>query len=221
MQLVPDGSVAERLGSFLVLGQTLSGIRVSSSPPDLTSYMRKVEEGVRSSVQLEALKDDPILRAYRDFFWKSGIDPTKTRPASEALIRRILRGNALPAINSFVDALNIASVETRIAFAAFDADRLAGRLELRLARAGESMLPIGHAERLILEGREIIIVDERRVIALYPHRDSEETKIIQGSGKALVLSCGVPGIGHGIVRASLQKCVATVARFCGGTLGEE
>lgn len=220
MQLVPDHRVVEKLGNFPVLGQSLSGMRVSSPPPDLTRHMRKMEEGVRGSVQLEALKDDPILRAYRDFFWKAGIDPTKTRPASEALIRRILRGNQLPAINSFVDALNIASVETRIAFAAFDADRLAGRLELRLARPGESMLPIGHAERLILEGREILIADEKRVIALYPHRDSEETKITDGSSKALVLSCGVPGIGHDTIEASLRQCLATVARFCGGTPGE-
>ncbi len=220
MQLVPDHRVVEKLGNFPVLGQSLSGMRVSSPPPDLTRHMRKMEEGVRASVQLEALKDDPILRAYRDFFWKAGIDPTKTRPASEALIRRILRGNQLPAINSFVDALNIASVETRIAFAAFDADRLAGRLELRLARPGESMLPIGHAEPLILEGREIVIADEKRVIALYPHRDSEETKITDGSSKALVLSCGVPGIGHDIIEASLRQCLATVARFCGGTPGE-
>jgi len=220
VQLVPDHRVVEKLGNFPVLGQSLSGMRVSSPPPDLTRHMRKMEEGVRGSVQLEALKDDPILRAYRDFFWKAGIDPTKTRPASEALIRRILRGNQLPAINSFVDALNIASVETRIAFAAFDADRLAGRLELRLARPGESMLPIGHAERLILEGREILIADEKRVIALYPHRDSEETKITDGSSKALVLSCGVPGIGHDTIEASLRQCLATVARFCGGTPGE-
>jgi len=220
VQLVPDHRVVEKLGNFPVLGQSLSGMRVSSPPPDLTRHMRKMEEGVRASVQLEALKDDPILRAYRDFFWKAGIDPTKTRPASEALIRRILRGNQLPAINSFVDALNIASVETRIAFAAFDADRLAGRLELRLARPGESMLPIGHAERLILEGREILIADEKRVIALYPHRDSEETKITDGSSKALVLSCGVPGIGHDTIEASLRQCLATVARFCGGTPGE-
>ena len=221
MQLVPNGRVVEKLGNFSVLGQSLSGIRVSSSPPELTNYMRNTEEGVRRSVQLEVLKDDPVLRAYRDFFWKAGIDPTKTRPASEALIRRILRGNPLPAINSFVDALNIASVETRIAFAAFDRDRLAGELELRLARLGESILPIGHAERLVLEGREMVIADGRRVIALYPHRDSEETKITEGSKRALVLSCGVPGVDHAFIQGSLGKCLATVARFCGGTPGDE
>ncbi len=220
IQLLPEASLAGKLGEFSALGQFLSGIKVSTPTAELASYMRRAEDAVRGSVRLEDLRQDAILRAYRDFFWRSGIDPTKTRPASEALIRRVLRGNVLPAINSFVDALNIASVETRIPFAAFDADRLTGRLQLRMARMGETILPIGHEGRLVLEGKEIVIADEGKVIALYPHRDSEETKITQDTRNALILSCGVPGIGQTILESSLERCIATVMRFCGGKLSD-
>jgi DNA/RNA-binding domain of Phe-tRNA-synthetase-like protein len=77
---------------------------------------------------LDRLKENPTFRAYRDFFWKLGIDPTKIRPASEALIRRILRGNSLPKINTFVDAYNLASISTAIPFGAFDLDKMRGTL---------------------------------------------------------------------------------------------
>lgn len=216
MRLDLQGQVADRLGSFEVLGRELSGIKVSSSSPELVGYIRGVEDGIRESVRIEVLKDDPIFRAYRDFFWSTGIDPTKTRPASEALTRRILNGRKLPLINSFVDALNIASVETKIPFAAFDADLLAGSLELRFARSGESVLPIGHREPVSLEGKEIVISDEEKVIALYPHRDSDETKITEGTRRGLIFSCGVPGVDTRLIRGSLDRCCDTVIKFCDG-----
>ncbi len=63
---------------------------------------------------LEGLKDEPIFRTYRDFFWTMGVDPTKVRPAAEALIRRILVGRSMPRINTVVDAYNLASMTTHI-----------------------------------------------------------------------------------------------------------
>ena len=54
---------------------------------------------MRKNYSLDGLKDEENIRAYRDFFWKLGIDPTKIRPAAEALIRRILGGKEIPRIN--------------------------------------------------------------------------------------------------------------------------
>ncbi len=206
------------MGEFSVLGARLVGLEVSASSQDLIAYMRGVEQEIRSSTQIDDLKDDPTFRAYRDFFWRTGIDPTKTRPASEALTRRILRGRELPSINSFVDALNIASVNTKVPFAAFDNDLLVGKLKLRFASPGESILPIGHREPIHLEAKEIVISDDRRLVAVYPHRDSDETKITNSTTTALVLSCGVPGVGFRRIRESLERCCETITRFCGGAV---
>nr|WP_301287551.1 phenylalanine--tRNA ligase beta subunit-related protein [Methanocalculus alkaliphilus] len=62
-----------------------------------------------------------------------GVDPTKTRPAFEALVRRILAGKALPAIKPAVDAYNLRSASSSIPIAAFDAGRLSGDLTMRFA----------------------------------------------------------------------------------------
>ncbi|HUW43054.1 MAG TPA: hypothetical protein VMW02_02320, partial [Thermoplasmata archaeon] len=61
----------------------------------VTDLLNETSERVSKSITLEAVKDRPDFRAYRDFFWRLGVDPTKTRPASEALIRRILKGSSI------------------------------------------------------------------------------------------------------------------------------
>jgi DNA/RNA-binding domain of Phe-tRNA-synthetase-like protein len=216
MLLAQESKIVENLGSFEVIGAAVEDIRVERSPPQLVQFVRSVEEEIRHATKPDEIKDDPLFRAYRDFFWRIGIDPTKTRPASEALTRRIVNGRELPAINSFVDALNVESVRTKIPFAAFDADLVVGGMLLRYARSGETIRPIGHREEVILNGREIVIADREKLIAVYPHRDSDETKITERTERAVVLSCGVPGIEGPILRSALEACCGTVLRFCGG-----
>jgi DNA/RNA-binding domain of Phe-tRNA-synthetase-like protein len=69
---------------------------------------------------------------------KVGIDPTKRRPSSEALLRRVLKGDPLPRINSVVDVCNWCSVEFQLPYGLYDADRIEGDVVLRVGREGES-----------------------------------------------------------------------------------
>src|SRR3972149_3866631 len=66
----------------------------------------------------------------------AGPPATTPRPPAEPLTRRILGGKPFPRINTLVDAYNLASVETRIALAAFDAAHLPRGLVMRRARPG-------------------------------------------------------------------------------------
>ncbi|MEM1944718.1 MAG: phenylalanine--tRNA ligase beta subunit-related protein [Nitrososphaerota archaeon] len=84
-----------------------------------------------------------LVRAYRDFFWRMAIDPTKTRPSAEALLRRVLQGREFPRVNTLVDVYNVVSMKNIVPIAAFDADRLVGDLVMRFARKGEKFSGIG------------------------------------------------------------------------------
>jgi DNA/RNA-binding domain of Phe-tRNA-synthetase-like protein len=75
----------------------------------LTFEGDKISE-LRQRFRLETLKDEPVIKAYRQFYWSLGIDPTKLRPSSEALVRRCLQGTVIPRINNVVDANNLASI---------------------------------------------------------------------------------------------------------------
>lgn len=79
---------------------------------------------VKTKYDVETLKDEPTVRAYRDLYWRLGIDPTKTRPSGESLLRRVLHGNELPNTSTVVDAYNLASMKTIIPISGFDLDLL-------------------------------------------------------------------------------------------------
>src|SRR6185369_14670903 len=54
------------------------------------------------------------IQSVRTMYKKVGIDPTKRRPSSEALLRRVLKGDPLPRVNSMVDVCNWCSFESQL-----------------------------------------------------------------------------------------------------------
>ena len=178
----------------------------------------KVEtiKNVRNKYEIDSLKDEPTVRAYRDFFWKIGIDPTKIRPAAEALIRRILTRKTIPIINTLVDAYNLASIETKIAFATFDTNELEGNLLLRFAEKGEEFYGIGMEKPFTLQGAEIVISDDKKLIAVYPYRDSENTKVTEKTKNVIIIACGVPGIPNKLLSKASKIAYLYVKTFCNG-----
>ena len=78
------------------------------------------------------------VASVRTMYKRIGLDPTKTRPSSEALLRRIRKGDTLPRINSMVDVCNWCSLEFQLPYGLYDADHIQGGIALRLGRHGES-----------------------------------------------------------------------------------
>ena len=178
---------------------------------------RTLEEVRKSRAGPEGIREEPIFRAYRDFYWKIGVDPTKTRPAAEALTRRSLGGREIPCINTLVDACNLVSLQTSISIAAFDADRLHPEaLVLRRARSGEEFRGIGMNQPMTLRGVEMVIEDltDRMLVANYPYRDSERARITEATRRAVLFMCGVPGIEIELLERAGRLCQEFVTEYC-------
>ncbi len=216
MNLVIEEAVRKRYPDLLVPYANVRDITVQSYSRELLSLKAQILAMVRSQYDLLTLKDHPVFRAYRDFFWGIGIDATKIRPAGEALIRRVLRGGEIPSINTLVDAYNLASMETGIALAAFDTDQTRGLMVLRFSEKGEEFLGIGMDSPIVLKGGEVVVSDQDGVLAIYPYRDAERSKIQLTTRSAIILACGVPGIGLDSLRQSVSISVGYITRFCGG-----
>jgi DNA/RNA-binding domain of Phe-tRNA-synthetase-like protein len=204
--------VARRFPGLELAWGVLDGLRIAP----VGARADDVVARVRSTRSLDGLREDGLFRAYRDFFWQLGIDPTKLRPSGEALNRRVLQGKELPRINGFVDAYNAASLATGVPIAAFDAAALQGSVELRFARAGEGFVSIGEDKREALQGHELILADEAKVIAFYPHRDSHATRITEATRRALLVACGVPGVPRATLDEALRDAERRILDACGG-----
>lgn len=194
----------------------VQSVRIEQESPGLEALKREIIQDILSRYTLDQVKDEPLFRAYRDFFWRVGVDPTKTRPASEALVRRVLSGRKLPLINTAVDAYNLASVSSGIPIAAFDADTLAGELTMRFAADGELFLGIGMKKPVVLGRNQVIITDRDQVIAIYPYRDSDATKVTPGTRNIRILTCGVPDIDREMVIAAYRVCAGYLEEYTGG-----
>jgi len=216
MNLKIDAQLKTRFSDLTVLTCNVKDVKVEKQNVELEKFKDEITEKVREKYELDSVKNLPTFRAYRDFFWRVGIDPTKNRPAAEALIRRILRGRTIPRINTLVDAYNLASVKTEIALAAFDANKLKGDFLMRFAEKGEKFLGIGMEKLMLLQGGEIVVSDSEKLVAIYPYRDADNTKITEKTKNVILLVCGVPTIGKETLQNAAQVALEYITRFCGG-----
>jgi len=216
MWLKVEAELASRFPELKALVARVHGIAVRKESPELEEFKQSVVQDLKSRYSLDSIKNQPVFRAYRDFYWRIGIDPTKTRPSGEALLRRVVAGKPFPRINTVVDAYNLASASTGIAIGAFDHNKIEGELLLRRARPGETFRGIGMLEPEILKGNEPVVSDSRKLIAIYPYRDSDETKVTEQTTEVLLLICGVPGISEEKLHETAELTIDYITRFCGG-----
>lgn len=192
----------------------MKNIIIEKNNIDLENYRNDVLDEVSNKYNIENLKDVKLFRFYRDFFWNIGIDPTKIRPAAEALIRRVVSGKTIPRINNLVDTYNLTSIKTGIALAAFDEAKIKNEITARFSQPREEFFGIGMKNPQILKGNEIIITDDEKIIAVYPYRDSNETKIINQTNNIRLMICGVPQISQDIMLKTENIVIQNIKRFC-------
>ena len=101
----------------------------------------------------KAIGDIPGIQPARRLYHAIGIDPTKIRPSSEALLRRVIKGLSLHRINSLVDTINFCSLSHLLPIGLYDLDRLEGEtIILRAGLPGECFEGIDK-DTVHLEGR--------------------------------------------------------------------
>lgn len=210
MEIKISNEIAKRYGIFVEVIE-LEGLKIRKSGDDFIKFRNFIFDEIKKKYSLETLKDNRIIRAYRDFYWSIGIDPTKTRPSSEALVRRILADKGLPLINNLVDSYNLASALTLIAMGAYDVEKINGSLEIRYS-SNEEFIGIGNKK--MTTKNHIVLADEEKIISIYPYRDSEKTKITEDTTKAIVVLCGVKGIEREYMLKAKEKTEEIIKKFC-------
>ncbi|QKR00985.1 hypothetical protein GWK48_03845 [Metallosphaera tengchongensis] len=169
---------------------------------------------------VEKLKDLPIVRAYRDFYWKIGIDPTKVRPSGEALRRRITRGNPLPRINDVVDAGNVVSADTLISIGLYDLSKVVGEPRIVMSKGGEAFRGIGNKDEVLRPNVPIMMDESGQVMHIYPHRDSVVTSVTLSTEEVLIVGAGVRGIGEELVKDAVERTTKLLKSLGGKVVHE-
>ena len=170
--LAPDLAAIVRPGVIW-----LEAASVVERDPRLDGPLARAEAAVRVSPPEE-------IAAVRAMYKRVGIDPTKRRPASEALLRRVRKGESLPRINSMVDVCNWCSLEFQLPYGLYDAAHIEGNVVLRLGAADESYPGIRKDE--VHVGGRITLADSRGPFG-NPTSDSARTMVTPATTRALVV----------------------------------
>ncbi|PVU78050.1 hypothetical protein DDW12_04520 [Sulfolobus islandicus] len=203
-----------KLGVFVAMAE-VSNVDARFSQQALDDMIKNVEEKYRSQ-DPEYLKNDSVVRAYKDFYWRIGIDPTKTRPSGEALRRRLARGNRFPRINIVVDIGNIVSVETLVPIGLYDREKVMGDLHLVMSKGSEEFLGLGKKTEKLDKGIPILVDDEGKVLHIYPHRDSILTSITPDVKNVIIVGAGVPNIDENLVKYAVDRVADLLEKICKG-----
>lgn len=172
---------------------------------------------IQTELTTESLKDMSGIAATRKVYRSCGKDPSRYRPASEALIRRLLQGKELYQRDTLVDLVNLASIAYGYSIGGFDADKFQGdTLTLGVGKAGEPYEGIGRGT-INIEGLPVYR-DQIGGVGT-PTSDNERTKMEMNTTHLIVLINGYDG-NEANVRANAEYIQTLLKKYCmsdGGT----
>jgi len=165
----------------------------------------------RRELTTESLKDMTSIAATRRVYKACGKDPSRYRPASEALIRRMLQGKALYQRDTLVDLVNLASIAYGYSIGGFDADKFVGdTLTLGIGREGEPYEGIG---RGLLNICGLPVYRDAAGGVGTPTSDNERTKMTIDTRHLVVLINGYDG-NEQRVRDNAEYIQQLLRRYC-------
>lgn len=172
-------SISDAVAGSVRLGQvSASSVRVRESTQALLDEMQEVANRLADRYEGRPPAEIIELRPARELYRSFGIDPTKTRPSSEALLRRALKRKPLPRIINAVDLCNLLSLRFLLPIGLYDTEKIEieddGAVLLRRGEPGESYTGIRKAD-VHLEGRPVLI--DRRGPFGNPTSDSLRTSV--------------------------------------------
>ena len=178
---------------------------------ELWDEIHALGEKYKETLTTESLKEMSGIAATRKVYRACGKDPSRYRPASEALIRRMLQGKELYQRDTLVDLVNLASIAYGYSIGGFDADKFEGdTLTLGVGKAGEPYEGIGRG-MINIEG--LPVYRDKIGGVGTPTSDNERTKMNIDTTRLVVLINGYDG-DEQHVRENAEYIIQLLKKYC-------
>ncbi len=192
------------------------GVRNGDSPPELVGLLRGEEARARQRLNMDTLTAEPRLASWREAFRRLGYKPGDFRPSIEALLRRVLRDQEVPSINSLVDIGNIVSLRHLLPVGGHAIDVLTRDIALRPAAGHEEFIPFGTNESEHPAAGEFIFTEGDTVLTRrWIWRQANHTLTLPGTTAIEFNIDALPPVSAVDVEAAGTDVLELVARYCG------
>jgi DNA/RNA-binding domain of Phe-tRNA-synthetase-like protein len=188
------------------------GVRVVPVDAGLAERMDEVCERKRREFTVESLAEADAVRAVRAMFREWNMDPSKYRPSSEALLRRVVQGKGLYRVSNVVDAGNLSSIEVAWPFGCYDRAKIREPILFRPGTPSESYEGIGK-KMWNLEGRPVL-VDSSGPFGS-PISDSTRSMIAEGTHDVLYVIYAPAGTSDASIELAMAHLGERVTQSAG------
>jgi DNA/RNA-binding domain of Phe-tRNA-synthetase-like protein len=189
-------------------------VRMAVADAGLARRMDEVCERIRRDFTVESLADAGPARAVRAMFRGWGMDPSKYRPSSEALLRRVVQGKGLYRVSNLVDIGNLGSIETGWPFGCYDRGRIRPPILFRHGAAGERYEGIGK-RTWHLEGRPVLSDAEGPFGS--PISDSTRSMMTESTGKILTVIYAPSSAPDASIEDAMARLCERFSQFSGAS----
>lgn len=182
MKINISEELINKLPEFTVIGYTLTVDNNKTIEVDQLIQETKIK--YQNFVELTDVVKIPKIKVSREGYKKLGKDPSHTRLACEALLRRVIKGDDLYRLGDIIDLGNILSIETMRSVCVVDLDKLDGNVNIRIGNKEDLYYGINRGQ---------INVDK---IPLYtdnlgpfgnPTSDTDRTKVTSSTKNILIM----------------------------------
>jgi DNA/RNA-binding domain of Phe-tRNA-synthetase-like protein len=194
------------------------GMQNGPTPETLQEIYLSEQQATITRIGSTALSEIETLAAWRSAFRTFGVNPTKYRSATEALLRRLTKKGDIPSINAVVDICNLVSIRYGLPVAAFDTRHLSGPITVRFASGSECFTPLFLAEIENPEPGEVIFADDAELVVArrWCWRQSDESATQNDTRDAIfTVESHHPG-GYPDVKTALGDLQQLLTEFVGG-----
>ncbi len=217
MHLEIDPQIREQRRGATLSIVTITHTRVTTYNERLWRKIEGLCHFISRKYKIENLSQHPQIAAVRELQKAFGFDPTRYRPSSEALVRRVLKGQGLHQINTAVDVNNLCSLEFLLPMCIYDLSNVEGQIQVRLGFPGEQYPGIGR--QFFQVAGKVIIADEQGVIG-NTVSDSERTKVTTATTDILMVIFAPFSSDPGVVRSHAELASQRIVEFNGGRVGD-
>ena len=191
----------------------------SGESDNLSRLLRQAESDIRTKLTLERLPHEPYFLSWRRAYLAFGTDPTRSKCSSEALVRRVLKGNSIRHISKLVDAYNYVSLKHMTPVGGEDLASIGGEsIGLKTASGQEHFVALGETDSDRVEAGEVVYVAGNEVLCRrWNWRESEITKLTESTRDAFLVIDALSPLKKDEVGRAARELAELVASECGGT----
>jgi len=213
MRLLLHESLNERIPGVTFGLVTISGVTVREHDEQLWGQLEDACLRRTHDYSLDRLSENEQIAAVRKLQKSFGFDPTRYRPSSEALLRRVLKGQSLYQINTAVDVNNWCSVEYMLPMCVYDLHNVRGQAWVRVGEPGEEYPGIGR--QIFQIANKVIIADDNGIMGSTVS-DSERTKVATETKDILLVIYAPSEIENAVVEAYAKLAGQRMVTFNSG-----